>query len=295
MITLLLPDFLLILLGYALRRSSFRDDGFWQGMEQFIYYVLFPPLLFNAVSRAPLDMVQSGPMLLAGLLFTLGGLLLGYAARWLMQATPAALNSGTQCAYRFNTYVGLAIIGGLHGQQGIAAFAVLVGLLIPLVNLVAILQLTQGQGQRIWRELLSNPLILAIALGLCWNLNEWSLPTWLHHGLGLLAGAALPLGLMTVGGALRLAAWRGAPWLVAWWSVVKLLLLPLLAVASCRLLGVTGVYYQAALVLACLPSATTAYILAVRLGSDGQLVAATITATTLGAMLTVPLNLALWG
>lgn len=292
--TLLLPDFLLILLGYALKRLAAYEAGFWVGLEQFIYYVLFPPLLFNAVARASLDWQASAPMLAMGVLFTLGGLALGYAARWLFRPEPAALNGGVQCAFRFNTYIGLAIAGGLHGQQGIAAFGVLAGLLIPLVNLIAILLMTRSVGARLWQELASNPLIGGIVLGLVWNLNGWSLPGWLHHLLGLLSGAALPLGLIAVGGGLHFAAWRRRPGLVAYWSAVKLLAVPLLAAGIGHLLGVRGLYFDAALILAALPAASTAYILAVRLGGDAQLVAATITATTLGAMLTIPLQLAWW-
>jgi predicted permease len=78
-----------------------------------------------------------------------------------------------------------------------------------------------------------------------------------------------------------------------YWNAIKLLLLPAIAVLATGLLGVAGLYRQAALVMSMLPTATSAYILAVRMQGDGELAAAVVTTSTLAAMLTMPLMLAL--
>ncbi|MFW2133495.1 AEC family transporter, partial [Ectothiorhodospira haloalkaliphila] len=78
-------------------------------------------------------------------------------------------------------------------------------------------------------------------------------------------------------------------------TVVKLIAVPAIALGAAMLLGVSGVYLAAALVLAALPTASSAYILAVRMGGDGQIVAALIATHTLAAAITLPLWLLLIG
>jgi malonate transporter len=48
-ILLLLPDFLLIVLGYWLCRHTALDRSVWDGVEQLVYWLLFPALLFVAI------------------------------------------------------------------------------------------------------------------------------------------------------------------------------------------------------------------------------------------------------
>lgn len=286
---ILLPDFALIVFGYLLRRLDYFSGEFWLGLEKFIYFVLFPPLLFRALVGRSIDLAASIPMLLTGIGFTLGGVALGYLARYLFRLSHASFASGIQSAFRFNSYVGFAIIGSIDGQAGIAAIALLFGLMIPLVNVISVSMLARHSQQGMWRELAGNPLILGIFVGLGSNLAGFEPPAVLMHAIGPLADAALPLGLMTVGAGLRFAEWQRKPWLIAYWSSVKLLLVPVLAWVLCDRLKLAGIQRHAALVMATLPAATSSYILAVRMGGDGQLAAALVTSTTLAAMVTIPL------
>ena len=107
---ILLPDFLLILSGFALRRSGMLSPAFWAEAEKFVYFILFPALLFRALARAELDFAASLPMLASGLLFTGAGFLLGNAAKPLFRLSQASFAAGNQGAYRFNTYVAFAVM-----------------------------------------------------------------------------------------------------------------------------------------------------------------------------------------
>ena len=68
--------------------------------------------------------------------------------------------------------------------------------------------------------------------------------------------------------------------------------LPAAAITLGRLLGLSGIYFDIALIFAALPTASSAYILAQRMGGDGRSVAWLISAGTLTAMVTLPLWLA---
>lgn len=290
----LLPDFLLIFLGLGLRTHGGYPPVFWQHIERLVYYVMFPALLFRAVSHTPLAFAPAFNMLLVGVGFTLAGLLFGLAANWLFQLTPLTFASSIQTAFRFNTYVGLAVIDRLAGQAGVATFAMLLGVIVPLVNGLAVWFLARQGDASLWRELLRNPMILSTLSGFAFNLTGLPMPEVIDHVVGLLAAAALPLGLISVGAGLRAQGLRASLPLVNYFTAVKLVAVPAVAWGLSAWLGVTGLYFQAALVLAALPTASSAYILAMRMGGDGKTVATIITMNIFVAMLTLPMWLG-WG
>ncbi|NMF96500.1 AEC family transporter [Aromatoleum toluolicum] len=287
---LLLPDFSLILLGAALRRHLVDGEAFWAGVERLVYFVLFPALLFNALATADIDPGRALPLFLSGFGTMVAGFALGWLGRGLMGLDAMGFASRLQCAYRFNTYIGIAIAGKLHGAAGIALMGGLCGAMVPFANVMAVGMLARhGQG-RLLRELSRNPLVLATLVGLLFNLAGLDLPGPLTSFLKRLGDAAVALGLLAVGAALRWemvgGRWTGAAWIVA----VKLLFLPAVAWQVGRALGVEGVAFDTLVLFAALPSASSAYILAMRMGGDGAGVAWLISATTL---LAVP-SLTLW-
>ncbi|MFC3627468.1 AEC family transporter [Vogesella amnigena] len=284
----LLPDFLLILCGFALRRSGFISAAFLSEAERFIYFVLFPPLLFRALARAELDFAASVPMLAAGLVFTLAAFLLGCGAKPLFRLPQPAFAAGNQGAYRFNSYVAFAVMGALAGEPGIATIALLCGAMVPVVNVLAVWQLAHGSGRGMAHELIRNPIIWGICSGLAANVSGLTIPAPLFSSISHLADAALPLGLITVGAGLRFASLRHFAGPLLYWNSIKLLAAPLIALFAANLLALDGIYRQALLVMSMLPTATSAYILAVRMQGDGKLAAAVVTTSTLAAMLTMP-------
>src|SRR4029079_5670835 len=73
---LLLPDFLLIALGAAMKRVRAFDAPFWRGLERFVYFVLFPALLFRARATATMSLGDASRLVVVGVLFTLAGMAL---------------------------------------------------------------------------------------------------------------------------------------------------------------------------------------------------------------------------
>lgn len=290
----LFPDFALILLGYALRRWMALGDHFWAGLEKIVYFVLFPALLFNAITKTPLSFAAV-PLIGVGAVAMLGAMLLAFGARPLFPLTPISFASQFQCAFRFNSYIGLAIAAKLHGAAGIAAMGILAGGMVPLANLAAVWMLARHGTTSVWRELAKNPLFLATLAALVWNLAGLGVPMPVAHFLGRLAEAAIALGLLAVGAALKLRGTlgetgRGA---AGYFLAVKLLAMPAIALAAARHIGLVGIHFDVALAFAALPTASSAYILAQRMGGDGARVAWLISASTLLGMVTLPLWLAI--
>ncbi len=286
---LLLPDFALILLGAALRRWMQLGDPFWSGVEKLVYFILFPALLINATLRTPLDLGAALPLLATAGVAMLGGMLLGLLPRPFVRLPALTYASIFQCGYRFNSYIGLAAAGMLFGAAGIATMGLIIGAAVPLANLVSVWMLARHGEAGLWREVSRNPLIWGTAIGLTLNLAELIPPPPVLALLERLADAAIALGLLTVGAALRLERMPVAGALMIWLMAVKLIALPCLALLVGGWLGLSGLNQQVVVLFAALPAASSAYILAVRMGGDGRSVAWLISATTLVSMLTLPL------
>lgn len=286
---LLLPDFSLILLGAAIRRWMHLGDHFWNGVEKLVYFILFPALLINAIIKTRLDLGAALPLLATALAAMAGGMLLGIVPRLFSRLPAMTYASMFQCAYRFNSYIALAVAGMLFGAPGIATMGLIVGAAVPFANLVSVWMLARHGDAGLWREVARNPLIWGTLTGFLLNLAGFVPPAPLQAFLGRLADASIALGLITVGAALRLESTPGVRGFSLWLVMVKLLALPLVALGVGALLGLAGLNYQVVVLFAALPTASSAYILAMRMGGDGRSVAWLISVTTLGSMLTLPL------
>ena len=286
---LLLPDFALILLGTAIRRWMHLGDHFWSGVEKLVYFILFPALLITAIVKTRLDLGSALPLLATAFAAMAGGMLLGIVPKLFTRLPALTFASMFQCAYRFNSYIALAVAGMLFGSPGIATMGLVVGAAVPVVNLVSVWMLARHGEVGLLREVARNPLIWGTAAGFLLNLAGFVPPAPLQAFLGRLADASIALGLITVGAALRLDSTPGVRVFSAWLVLVKLLALPVVALLVGAQLGLSGLNYQIVVLFAALPTASSAYILAMRMGGDGKSVAWLISATTLGSMLTLPL------
>ncbi|PWW39061.1 AEC family transporter [Chromohalobacter israelensis] len=293
------PLFLLILLGALLGWRRIPGDDFWPAMERLIYFLLFPAMLIATLATA--NVAQVPVLRLAVAL--LGAMSLFALALWCgrhrLGLTPAAFTSLFQGTLRFNTYVGVAGAAALHGQAGATVAAVAVALMVPLANILCvggfIAAGTLGASSlgRSLAALARNPLILACVIGITLNLSGIGLPGWLGGAVELTGRAALPLGLIAVGVALRPRALTGHGRAFWWSATLKLGATPLVVLSLAWLTGLDPVSRDIALLFAALPTATSAYILARQLGGDAELMAALITGQTLLAMVTLPAWMAL--
>ena len=288
-VLLLLPDFSLILLGTALRRWMHFGDHFWAGIEKLVYFILFPALLLNAMLRSHLDAAAALPLLATSFSVIGAGMLLGWLPRLFSGISAMTHASIYQCAFRFNSYIGLAIVGMLFGEPGIVALGIVLGAAVPVVNLVSVWALARHGTTGLWWEVLRNPLIWVTSVGFVLNIAGFSAPAPLTAFLGRLADASIALGLIAVGAALRLEGSPGVKLASGWLVVVKLLLLPGVALVVGKWMELSTLYHQVVVLFAALPSASSAYILAMRMGGDGQSVAWIVSATTLASMLTLSL------
>lgn len=292
---LLLPDFALILLGYLVCRYTALGRPVWEQVESLVYYFLFPVLLFQSIARSPLDLGATSGLIGAGLLLGVAGIALAYLLPHLpglagrIDAREHAASA--QVAFRFNSYIGLALAERLAGAQGLLLIAVLIGVCVPVFNVAAVWPMARHGQTGFARALLRNPLIIATALGLAANFAGVRVPGWLEPTVARVGGASIPLGLMAAGAGMRLAHLAQQKSLAAGVLAIRHLVLPFVAAALAWAFRLDPVQAGVLLAFSALPTASSCYVLASRMGYDGGFVAGLVTVSTLLGLASLPLAL----
>ena len=295
LLQLLFPDFSLILCGWLLCRYTALNRSVWQPIEALVYYFLFPILLFGSIVRQPLDLGGASALIAAGVVMGLVGLALAYLlphlpviGRHIDRRDHAA---GAQVACRFNTFIGLALVERLAGPPGMQMLAILMGFCIPVLNTGAVWPMARQAGTHFGSAIMRNPLILATVAGLAANLVGLSLPHWLEPSVSRISGAAIVLGLMAAGAGLQLGSLAQNKTLAAALLAIKHLVLPVLALLIARVMALDPMQTTIFLCFSALPTASSAYVLAVRMGYNGPFIASLVTLSTLLAGLSIPFAL----
>ncbi|WP_341685100.1 AEC family transporter [Limnohabitans sp.] len=281
---LLFPDFSLILCGYLLCRYTALDRSVWQPVESLVYYFLFPVLLFYSITKSPMDVRVASSMMGAGLSLGVSAIALAYSLPywpWLgkhLQARDHA--SSAQVAFRFNSFIGLALAERLAGAQGLQLVSVLIGVCVPLFNVGAVWPMARHANLHIWRELARNPLILATLSGLLANLAGFQIPERSAPTLSRIGAASVALGLMAAGAGMQLGSLRQGQLLSVLVLGIKHLAMPLMAWGIARLWGLSQQQTLMLLAFSALPTASSCYVLASRMGYNGSFVAGLVTLST---------------
>ncbi|MES2787083.1 MAG: AEC family transporter [Pseudomonadota bacterium] len=294
---LLFPDFSLILCGYLICRYTALDRTVWEQVESLVYYVLFPVLLFHSIARSPLDWGAASGLIAAGLLLGLSAIAMAYALPYvpfLRKHIVAREHAGSaQVAFRFNSYIALALAERLAGAQGLLLIAVLIGVCVPLFNVAAVWPMARHANTGFARALLKNPLIIATALGLAANVAGLKIPVWIDPTLGRIGAASLALGLMAAGAGMRLGSLTENKALSVSLLCIKHLLMPLVAFALARVFGLDATQTTVLLAFSALPTASSCFVLASRMGYNGAYVAGLVTLSTVLGVASLSLALGL--
>ena len=296
---LLFPDFSLILCGYLVCRYTALNRTVWQQVESLVYFFLFPVLLFHSIVKSPLDLGAASSLIAAGLLMGLTGIALSYSLPhlpWLGKRIDVRDHAASaQVAFRFNSFIALALAERVAGAQGLLLIAVLIGVCVPLFNVAAVWPMARHAQRGFLRELLRNPLIIGTATGLAANLLGFSIPPWLEPTVNRIGAASLALGLMAAGAGMQFGSLAKGKTLTASVLAIRHFILPLVAFGLARLWRLDPAQTAVLLAFSALPTASSAYVLAARMGYNGPYVAGLVTLSTLLGMLSLPLALGVLG
>lgn len=284
----LAPLLLLIVLGASLARWQFLGRAFIADLNKLAFWVALPALLFRSAARAGFP--GEPTWMLFGVL-TLGtGVVIAtaYAAWALLRFPVSSRGTLVQSAFRGNlAYIGIPIL--TLGLPAIGAPAgafknavVVMTLLMVLYNAAAVVVLQQGNFRL--REtvvsILGNPLLVSGLAGLGFACSGLQLPVFADRTLELTGQAAVPIALLCIGGSLvgTRPAGRASEILTA--ALLKVAFLPAVVAGLGLLAGFDHSEMRIALVLAACPTAAASYVMAERMGGDGELASGSIAAST---------------
>ncbi|MDG2339919.1 MAG: AEC family transporter [Paracoccaceae bacterium] len=283
----LMPSFLMVCLGGLLRPRL--SENAWQGLDKLNFEILFPTLIFVAASSRPLspsDLLGIGP---AVWMILTAGLALGYLARPFGPERFRDFAGAWQTAWRFNTAMGFVAIATISGAPA-GILAVAVGMAIPVANMFAVFALTRGAGD--WKATLTkiatNPFLIASLGGVAVGLSGITIHPVLMSPLDMLAQAAIPVALISVGATM---SWGALAKLNAFSAIIvstKLVALPMLTFTTCIILDVDTLLASTLVLFAALPTATAAHVLASGFGADRELAATLVAQSTLLSAATLP-------
>ena len=292
----ILPIFLIVVLGVALRRAPFIDHSVWPGLETIGYYLFFPALLFLTLATADFSSIELGTVSLVALLAVVVMTVLLIAIHPLARAngmSDASFSTVFQTSSRWNAFIALAIAEKLTGPSGLALVALVMAVIIIPLNFINVGVLVwYGTGGRsmatLVKRIAGNPLILGCVAGMIVNAQPFGIYQPLEQAVDLIARAALGLGLLMVGAGLKLNdALRPGPAVLAP-TALKLIVFPLIMTGLALAFGVTGEPLMILALCASVPTAMNGYLLARQMGGDAPLYAAVTTVQTVASFLTIP-------
>lgn len=294
------PILLIMGIGALLKRRGLPDSGFWAGLEGLCYYVFAPALFISSISAVDLFSLPLGSTLLA-ILFPIlvATFSIPLIARVLRIGGPAT-GSAIQGAIRFNTYIGLIFASVIAGQEAVGTFALISAITVPIVNTISVIGLaiygahdTRVSVKTVTLQIISNPLILGSLVGIALSLIPVGVPVFIMTTIDILADAALVTGTLTVGAALKFSVAKRDLGTLAAVSLIKLVALPGFAVWLAIQMGIDGVILLGILLVTATPPAPSSYVMASKMGGDGELMTSIIVVQTLLSVITIPLLLAM--
>ncbi len=296
-----LPVFVLIAVGYGLRKSDFLPDATWRPIEKLSIHLFYPGFLIPAIWHADLSGGGAGAAGSAAVVAVLIVATLTLLAKPLMTIEGPAYTSVFQGVIRWNSFVFLPVIQTVYGAEGLALAAVVIAAIIPVTNILCVIVLVRwGADQRVTsplalaKAIFSNPILLACLIGLALNFAGVPRIPGISDTFQLLGAAALPLGLIVAGAGLSFAAVAQRKVTIGLVSVVKLGIMPPLMWGLCVLFGGDAMAQGVALLCGAAPGAAASYILARQMGGDAPLMAGIVALTTVGSAVTIPILLALF-
>lgn len=284
----LFPVFAMVLMGYVLKRSRLTNETFLNTSDRLVYFIFFPLMLFWKIGGASNAGIDWG-LCKAAILTFLVVYVLSLVGIKLLGVSAFKAGTFSQTCYRFNTYVGMAVILNAAGEAGVRHFGVLIGFIIPLFNLSAVSTLIWFSGKRYSlrerglltaKAVVSNPLILACMAGILYARYVNHFPDYLENAFRLASFVTLPLALLSIGGALTWKKLGGNFNLSLAASAVKLAILPLAGYFCLRLFNVQDIPFKVGMIFFALPTSTAIYVLSSQLNSDTDLASAAIVLST---------------
>lgn len=295
-INMVAPIFLIILLGFILKRKNIITEGFVASASSIVYYFALPARLFYDVSRSDFYSLINTRFIL----FTIGITIASFAIIWFLAAIlirdKSKITAFVHGSYRGNyVYVGLPITQIILNKTIIPSTILIIAFVLPLYNILAAILFAYYNGHKgdikgLLFRIIKDPMVLAVLAALPFSLLKIELPFALDKSIDYMGSIATPIALLLIGGGIRVNTIFKNVKFITSAALFKVILQPLLFVPLAIFLGFSSEEIVTIYVLMATPTAMNAYILTKKLGGDDLLAGGIILATVALSAIILPVG-----
>ena len=275
-INCVLPVFIVICTGALIRNSGKVPPEVFPKLSTMAFHFLLPCMLFNSIYQTDLS-ISFDPALIGYLIvFTLLWYVVGFVLCWFLVPDHRARGAFIQSFYRSNiAIVGISMADSMTGSEGVAAISMVIAILIPIYNILAVITLEVCRGGKVELRptlvgIAKNPLIIGCLTGLVFLMLGIKLPGSVEKAISQLGTAGSAMTLLTLGASFQLNGVRENIKRVAIANLLRLVIAPFIAVGGAYLLGFRGVALGTILLTTAPSLASTSYPMALARDSDHE-------------------------
>ena len=298
LLDIILPVFVVIGIGYLMTWRSLISDTAIDGLVRFTQNFAIPCLLFRAISQIDLGASVSVPLIFSYYLGAFASFFAGYlGARIFFKRSPVdAVAIGFCCLFSNTVLLGLPITERAYGKDALAANFAIITFHAPLCYMLGVtaMEIARNQAKglvngakQVANAMFHNPFVIAIFLGLFTNLTNLPLPKPLIDGVDLLASAALPTALFSLGGILFRYRPEGDMKAILMVCIISLVLHPSIVMTSARLLELDRDALRSAVLTSAMAPGVNAYVFAHMYGAARRVAASAVLFSTAGSVISI--------
>lgn len=292
------PLFLIIFASAVLQKMKLIGED-WSGvLNDYALKIGFPVLIFSALSKAAFSFSEQAPLLIADSIFIIGSFVLAYAAGKIFRLSKQMLKTTFICLVFGNVaYLGIPVLTQIKGPGILPTASLIVAIYLFWLFTVGIgfIDLENQKNKRkflknILSNLVKNPLLIAVVLGILMASFQIKLPGIITTSLDMVTASVTPTVLIVIGLFIGKSTFGTiSEWIpVLILSIVKIALLPAGFFFGLKYFGQASTDYSSSLIQAAMPLAITPFALADKYRLHKEFIARTIVLSTILAVITLP-------
>lgn len=301
-----LPVFLLAALGFLLYQIRFINREVSKGLNQLVYWIGLPALLFHKISQQELEWSSVANVLIAFFAALAATIAISYLVGRLLKISKDSTGAFVQASYRGNLgFIGLPIIlysataENLERSEAIAAISLAPCAIVFNIIAVALMLIHQPKNEasqpKVLFSFLTNPLIIGGSLGVLASLSKVELPLFMERSFAELSNMSVPVALIGLGSSFGVFGARGFDRLlvstIAGATVIKVLISPILGVIVALLLGLDAVEARIVIIYLATPTAIASHVIVGQFQGNEKLAAASIVSATIASIFSLTVGL----
>ncbi|WP_296879612.1 AEC family transporter [Thomasclavelia sp.] len=290
LIDLQIEIFILIFIGYILRKLNIISKENRKSVTDLVIDIILPA---NIICSFMIEMNQE--IIISGLTILIVSIVIQLACQFLgkyffNKATArqqSVLQYGTICSNA--GFMGSPLIQGLYGLDGLLFASIY---LIPQRIVMwsgGVACFSDAKGKDVIKKVITHPCIVAVFIGMVLMISQVQLPNFITVSIQSLSNCTMALSMIVIGGILAEIRFKDVlNKLTIYYSVIRLLVIPILVLIPCVLLSLPPLVTAVATVLAGMPAGSTTAILAEKYQGDAKLAVEIVFLSTALSLFTIP-------